>query len=103
MCTSAASIRYVHASSYCTECNDLQIVGEEHRLRCAGQLQSVNDLKKFWEDMLCPLIPHTTPTPEPTTQMCADNESDDDGYTNSWALTALPPESGDKVSPCPGC
>ncbi len=70
----------------------------------AGQLQCVNDLKKFWADKLSPLIPHTTPTPEPTTQMCPDNESDDDeGYTNSWALTALPPESVDKVSPCPGC
>ena len=88
------------------ECDNLnlQIVDEEHRLRKAGQLQSLNDLKKFWEDMLSPLIPHTpTPTPGPTTHMCDDDDSDDEGYTNSWALTALPPDSRDKVRQCTVC
>ena len=88
------------------ECDNLnlQIVDEEHRLRKAGQLQSLNDLKTFWEDMLSPLIPHTpTPTPGPTTHMCDDDDSDDEGYTNSWALTALPPDSRDKVRQCTVC
>ena len=78
----------------------LQIVELEHRLRKNGKLNSLADLKDFWDAMLSPPTPtpikeRAPPPPLPRPPPIWEEEEED--YCTSWAITALPPEHYRKV------
>ena len=78
-----------------------QIVGLEHELKTEGKLRTLTDVKEFWEHMLAPTRESTATQPStlhrppstPFTVMEEEEEEEEEGYSDSWAITALPPHS----------
>ena len=76
-------------------------MGLEHRLRKSGKLSSLADLKDFWNAMLFSPTPTATPIKEsapPLSPTVWEEEEEEEDYSTSWAITALPPEHYRKVS-----
>ena len=71
----------------------------EHSLRKSGKLNSLADLKAFWNAMLFSPTPTATPTKENTPPLPLQvwEEEEEEDYSTSWAITALPPEHYGKV------
>ena len=75
----------------------------EHNLRKSGKLNSLADLKDFWNAMLFSPTPTATPIATPTKENTPPlppqvwEEEEEEDYSPSWAITALPPEHYGKV------
>ena len=83
--TSLTSVAYI-----------IQIVGLEHELKVEGKLRTLSDLKDFWNHMLTPPSkpPSTRPASHhrPPSTPFTFREDEDEEYSDSWAITAIPPQ-----------
>ena len=72
----------------------------EHELKSEGKLRTLTDVKEFWELMLAPTRqststqPSTLHRPPSTPFTLREEEEEEEGYSDSWAITALPPQHG---------
>ena len=73
----------------------------EHELKSEGKLRTLTDVKEFWELMLAPTRQSTSTQPStlhrpPSTPFTLreEEEEEEEGYSDSWAITALPPQHG---------
>ena len=72
----------------------------EHELKTEGKLRTLTDVKEFWEHMLAPIATRQStatlhrPPSTPFTlreEEGEEEEEEEEGYSDSWAITALPP------------
>ena len=67
-------------------------------MKVEGKLKTIADLKEFWDHMLAPTRSTSEATPPPPSQLrplstpFTFDEDDDEEYSDSWAITALPPQ-----------
>ena len=72
-------------------------MGLEHKLKTEGKLRTLTDLKEFWDHMLAPTRQSTATPPSahlqrpPSTPFTLQEEEEEE-YSDSWAITALPPQ-----------
>ena len=71
----------------------VQIIDLEHKLRKTGKLNTLAELKDFWDFMLSPIEPETPPPPKPRPLPHPQSiQEEEEEYSDSWAITALPSE-----------